>query len=216
MLTGDMYLKRNQMSSRVDCKDAMIKDSAHMEYWFVAMGRSPLGSGYAFSASGFLFYPDDTPPQVVKLTTTSTDKLSSDPAVAGGMKYSGTVMVTFSNDLYFKKDNNTYLQVVDKSVADLIGPGNDEKYISSDLVIVGENISIKHQATESGYPKCMALLIRYRNVVPNHQIAFKSNLADSHGNTGSVALTLTMKLVKNELGLWEPKYEVTSPGWENP
>lgn len=216
VLTGDMYLKRNQMSSRVDCKDAMIKDSAHMEYWFVAMGRSPLGSGYAFSASGFLFYPDDTPPQVVKLTTTSTDKLSSDPAVAGGMKYSGTVMVTFSNDLYFKKDNNTYLQVVDKSVADLIGPGNDEKYISSDLVIVGENISIKHQATESGYPKCMALLIRYRNVVPNHQIAFKSNLADSHGNTGSVALTLTMKLVKNELGLWEPKYEVTSPGWENP
>ncbi len=211
MLTGEMRLNgRNSFTSTVNCEKAMIKDSPTMEYWFVAMGRSPLGSGYAFSASGFLFYPDDTPPQVIALTTTTDTWLSDNPADAGRKPYNCTITITFASDLYYKESTDTYLQVVDKSVLDLgVQPG----YISSALLVTGDGVSVKHQVTGTENPKCRTLIIEYKNARQNAQVTFDPRIANSHGVTGNETLSIVMKLEKNEQGLWAPKFELKSSGW---
>ena len=217
MLTGDTKLDRNnKLSSTVNCKDAMNKDNANMEYWFVAMGQSPLGSGYAFSAARYLFYPDNTPPQVITLTTSVKKgvQLEADPIIAANKGYSGTVTVTFSNALYYKKDSSTYLQVVDKPPVEIVG---SPEYVSSAVLIRGENLGIKHQDKGApDNPTCRALFIEFTNIRQDNQIVFNENISNSRGITGNYPLTLTMKLVKNEQGLWAPQFEVSSPGWGNP
>ena len=111
MATGnDINLKStNQWSATRDYTKDMKKESPRTQYWLVAMGKSPLGSSYAFSAGRYLFYPNTTPPQVSGLTTDVTkniDKLSADPIEAQKLSYTGTLTLTFTSPLYIKSGEN--------------------------------------------------------------------------------------------------------------
>ena len=211
MLTGNMQLNgRNNLTSTVNCKDAMSKDNANMEYWFVAMGRSPLGSGYAFSAARYLFYPNNTPPQVITLSTENQSYLEKDYSKAVNKAYSGNVTITFSNDLYYKQDSVTYLQVVDKP----IGEVKDQGYISSAMLLKGTNVTIDHKDQGvNGNPTCRTLVIEFTGVKQGNQISFSQNISNSRGVTGNVPLTITMKLKEDEQGFWAPQFELSSKGW---
>ena len=211
MLTGDMQLnKRNNLASTVNCENAMSKDNANMEYWFVAMGKSPLGSGYAFSAARYLFYPNNTPPQVITLSTESQTYLENDYNKAVNKAYSGKVTITFSNDLYYKENSTTYLQVVDKPIGEVKDPG----YISSVMLLKGTNVTIDHKDKDAaGNPTCRTLVIEFTGVKQGNQISFSQNISNSRGVTGNVPLTLTMKLKQDEQGYWHPQFELSSKGW---
>ena len=213
MMTGDLLLNgRNQFSSTVNCKDSMNPASSNSRYWFVAMGKSPLGSGYAFSAARYLFYPDDTPPQVIGLSTMSTTDLTDNPVEAGKKSYWGTVTITFNNDLYYHVPNtDKYLQVVDKP---LVGVMEDGYTSSAVLLESDKNISIKHKYTGAdGNPTCNTLIIQFSGIREGSQFSLSQHIATSRGITAKVPLTLEMKLVKNDMGLYKPQFVIKSSGW---
>ena len=211
--TGDMQLNRgNQLSDSVNCKDAMKPNSSNLRYWFVAMGQSPLGSGYSFSAARYLIYPDDTPPQVVGLSTVSSTEPTDDPIAAGKKSYWGTVTITFNNDLYYQSPGtDKYLQVVDGPLGFVIKDG----YVSSAKLLESDgNISIKHKhKDDGGYSTCNTLIIQFNNVKDGASFSLSQHISTSRGITAEEPLNLVMKLVKNEMGLYKPQFVMTSSSW---
>lgn len=211
--TGDMQLNRgNQLSDSVNCKDAMKPNSSNLRYWFVAMGQSPLGSGYSFSAARYLIYPDDTPPQVVGLSTVSSTELTDNPIDAGKKSYWGTVTITFNNDLYYQSPGtDKYLQVVDGPLGFVIKDG----YVSSAKLLESDgNISIKHKhKDDGGYSTCNTLIIQFSNVKDGASFSLSQHISTSRGITAEEPLNLVMKLVKNEMGLYKPQFVMTSSSW---
>lgn len=217
MGSGDMNLTQsNRLTSTVDCKKFMDPKNPNMNYWFVAMGKSKLGSAYAFSASSYLYYPELTPPQLITVSTENSSNLTDDYSKAVNQVYSGTVTITFSTDLYYK-DGSKYKQVVDMSIEDL-GTDTDDKYVSSAVLITSSKVSVDHQVEKdnTSYPRCRTLILEFTAVRSGNQISFTQNLSDSRGTTGINPLTLTMKLEKDSQGFWAPKFNVTSEGWGNP
>ncbi|MCI8400217.1 MAG: S-layer homology domain-containing protein [Oscillibacter sp.] len=215
MLVGNMAHKGNNDAQSVDCQNSMIKNNDTMTYWFVAMGKSPQGSGYAFAAAPDLYYPNTTPPQVLSIATTIDDaitgNLQDNPTDASRMTYTGTVTITFSTDLYYLSSSggSQYLQVVDKSIADLGTDAQSRGYISSAALITSPNVSVEHRQGGSNTSPCSTLTLRYTaSGGGGAAITFDRRLANSRGITGNQALTLTMTLVPNNNGMYVPRFSL--------
>jgi hypothetical protein len=229
--TGDLSLTTGSLNQSVNCLGYMNKDNSNINYWFVAMGKTFLGSSYAFSASGYLYYPDTASPQVITLSTSVTDTSDLSQVVTEAYKtsYSGTVSVVFSKDLYYRTNSTVYKQVVDRDKTTLMGeqvgtlPATNTYVSSEDLITTtynestGKGIKIQHKnTTANDYSACYALIIEFNEVTPNTTIAFSQNLSSERGFTGTVPLVLTMDLVVNKDGFYVPQFKVASSGWGDP
>ena len=162
------------------------------QYWIVAVGQSPLGSGYAFSANFPLYVTDTQPPRVSNIATAITATLGPPTRPA----YSGTVSISFDKDLYYLQDAKTCLQVVDKPFKAFVSPQTN--FISSAALVQcnpRKSITLEHHAEgTAGNPLCRALYFNFTRIVPGSTITFDLKLADAHGNVGISMGTLTITL----------------------
>lgn len=224
MATGnDINLKStNQWSATRDYTKDMKKESPRTQYWLVAMGKSPLGSSYAFSAGRYLFYPNTTPPQVSGLTTDVTkniDTLSADPIEAQKLSYTGTLTLTFTSPLYIKSGENI-LPILDAPQS-LINknPNLKGKYMSSEALITNLPFGVKfvhRYNTEdalnnfTNIPDCSTVVLAYENRFFNTPIAFSDKICTESGFLGDPPLSLVMDLELNKFGLYYPKFLISS------
>ncbi len=210
---GSVSLPANNKTVTVDCLDSMPEGS--QQYWFIAMGKSSLGSSYAFAAVKPLQRPNSQHPKVMSI---STDAPPTDDPKPDLKLYSGTVTVIFDSDLYFLEDGK-YLQVLDKPVGSIINDA-EKYYLSYNLLSkTGSNVSIVPQYEGRGpsdNPTCYTLTMKFTNMVPGSKISFKSDLATERGMTGNKALVLELKLVKNEFGNYKPEFviEKSAAEWD--
>ena len=179
----------NNTSKPIDFSKSMQLGN---QYWIVAVGQSPLGSGYAFSANYPLYVTDTQPPRVSNIATAITATLGTPTRPA----YSGTVSISFDKDLYYLQDAKTCLQVVDKPFKDFAGPQTN--FISSAALVQcnpRNSITLEHHAEgTAGNPLCRALYFNFTRIVPGSTITFDLKLADANGNVGKSMGTLTITL----------------------
>lgn len=195
--SGNLTLKAGSLTSKpIDFSEYMIVGN---QYWIVAVGQSPLGSGYAFSSRFPLFVADTQPPRVNALNVSIEKVVDETTSIP---KYEGTLTVVFDKDLYYLDDKGgkqTLKQVVDKSIIDL---GLDNKFISSAALLnLNPKIILVHQqgaATDA--PLCRSLFFKFSSVVLGDTISFTQNLADKNGNpgVGMGVLSISLRPVKGE------------------
>lgn len=192
----------------VPCQNNMVGTA---KYWFIVVGSSTLGSGDAFRANRSLFVPDSQPPQVISVAVYPGEtELKEEYKDAVNQAYSGTVTVTFSEELWYKSGDSSWKTLVDKGVPVANG------YASTDVIWSAgvPGITLEHKVKGDDYQPCYTLQFNFTNVrLINSTITFDRNLCDSQGNTGSSPLTLTMALVE-ENGLWTPTFKVSPAEWD--
>ena len=216
MASGTMNLdtRNNWTQTSTNCKNGMNPNNPNMTYWFVAIGKSPLGSGYAFSAGGFLYYPDNTPPQVISIATSTMTTLEKD-SLKAEKAYSGEVTITFSTQLYYKDETDgspKYYQVVDKP---LTAPGANSDFKSSTLLLTGTNPSVvPGLKPDDPNAPCESLRIKYTGSRFGTTINFSSSLSNSRGITGTEALSIVMRKFKDKDGLFHPQFDIANAGSE--
>lgn len=228
-ISGDLESAENVSTSivkvgnlelrKVDCKGPVtgkdVVQPGDQKYWVVAMGRSPLGSSYAFAAGGFFFYDNQKPPLVTGLVT------SVEGGPQGGVfdnigdamkaRYTGEVTVTFSDALYYQQaDGNTPLQVVDRpgTTADA---GNGK--ISSAMVVGAKTtgISLVHgKQGDTTDPEVTTLTFKLTNVGYNAQVSFEKKLCNKNNQNGSVPLTikLVVKEIPGQTGYFKAEFDL--------
>ena len=211
---GNTSLTPGNWTKNVDCIKSMDPKNQNIEYWFVAMGESPLGSGHAFSAVHPLKYPSNTPPQVIALSTEiDTDKspVTNKYAEALNKKYTGTVQINFSSYLYYlHPDTKKILQVVDKPITAVLPAG----YVSSQALITSKNVTstfIDKDRTDN--PLRDSLILSFTNLTSNGTITF-TGLAKKDGVAAGGALTLRMVLEKDTEGYYIPRFYITDVVWD--
>ena len=208
---GTTSLPANQMVN-INCQNDMVE--GNQEYWFIAMGKSALGSSAAFAAECYLFYPVKNPPKVTEVGTTVESNVTDVYGDAVRWGYSGTVRIVFDSYLYQNKDNK-FLQVVDKPLtATTI---DSKKHVCSGALLesttkVAIVPSVKAESTDNPY--CQSLLLQFTSVKVGETIVFSQSLANNRGYTSNDPLTLKMTLVKNEYGFFMPEFVITSTKWD--
>ena len=69
-------------------------------------------------------------------------------------------------------------------------------------------------ASEENNPCCNALVLDFADVRVGETFTFDQNIASSHGATGSVPLSLKLKLTESEAGFFIPEFYITSSDWD--
>lgn len=205
--SGNLTLKAGSLTSKpIDFSEFM---GVGNQYWIVAVGQSPLGSGYAFSSRFPLFVADTQPPRVNALNVSIEKVVDETTSIP---KYEGTLTVVFDKDLYYLDDKDgkqNLKQVVDKSIAKLDLTSND--FISSAALLnVNPKIKLNHQQNKAtDNPLCRSLFFKFSGVVPGDTITFTQNLADKNGNpgVGMGVLSISFRSVKGET---RPKFQIDS------
>lgn len=217
LAAGNMDLNYgNHCQVSEDCKKHM--SGGREEYWFLAMGQSPLGSGYAFAAAGFLFYPQNEHPMVTSISTeisqtflgngkptpTGMD-LSDKPELAKNMFYSGTITITFSDNLYFNDENTGIIkQVVDGTVTDR------DKYVAAASLMKADKVQIKPNVSQNtDYVDTLILTFDKVSGSGGATFNFNSRICSKRGIVAKVPLSITTELVKDKDGFYAPKFVIT-------
>lgn len=212
--SGDLTLKAGSLTSKpIDFSKYMLPGG---RYWVVAVGKSPLGSGYAFSANAPLYAVDNQPPRVraisTTITTTSVYK-TWDEAV--NAKYSGTLKIDFDENLYFlTEDSDKLLQVVDKPLADVDKFGS---YTTSATIIgaLDPRALTQRYLGSSGTAPCSSLTFDFTDIKRGTSITFNSGIADKSSNSGKGMGTLIISLhIVEENGFYTAKFLIANGATE--
>ena len=212
--SGDLTLKAGSLTSKpIDFSKYMLPGG---RYWVVAVGKSPLGSGYAFSANAPLYAVDNQPPRVraisTTITTTSVYKTWDEAANA---KYSGTLKIDFDENLYFlTEDSDKLLQVVDKPLADVDKFGS---YTSSATIIgaLDPRALTQRYLGSSGTAPCSSLTFDFTDIKRETSITFNSGIADKSSNSGKGMGTLIISLhIVEDNGFYTAKFLIANGATE--
>ena len=208
--SGDLTLKAGSLTSKpIDFSKYMLPGG---RYWVVAVGKSPLGSGYAFSANAPLYAVDNQPPRVraisTTITTTSVYKTWDEAANA---KYSGTLKIDFDENLYFlTEDSDKLLQVVDKPLADVDKFGS---YTSSTTIIgaLDPRALTQRYLGSSDTAPCSSLTFDFTDIKRGTSITFNSGIADKSSNSGKGMGTLIISLhIVEDNGFYTAKFLIAN------
>ena len=208
--SGDLTLKAGSLTSKpIDFSKYMLPGG---RYWVVAVGKSPLGSGYAFSANAPLYAVDNQPPRVraisTTITTTSVYKTWDEAANA---KYSGTLKIDFDENLYFlTEDSDKLLQVVDKSIMDVDKSGS---YTSSATILgaLDPRALTQRYLGSSGTAPCSSLTFDFTDIKRDTSITFNSGIADKSSNSGKGMGTLIISLhIVEDNGFYTAKFLIAN------
>lgn len=206
---GDLELRKADCKGPVSGKDAV--KPGDQKYWVVAMGRSPLGSSYAFAANGFFFYDNQKPPLVTGIITSVEGGTGVFESVGDAMKasYTGNVTITFSDALYFQDPNGSRpKQVVDRTMT---GTDAMKGLVSSDLLIDAKEPGIKlEHSAQPNDPEVTALTFSFKDVGYNAGITFNKYLSNKNNQNGSVPLTikLVVKEIPDQKGFYKAEFEL--------
>ena len=213
--SGDLTLKAGSLTSKpIDFSNYMLPGG---RYWVVAVGKSPLGSGYAFSANAPLYAADNQPPRVRAISTT----IDSDTSVyktweaAANAKYSGTLKIDFDENLYFLDQNSDkLLQVVDKQLGSVDISGS---YTSSATIIRPlDPMALKQNYLgSSNTAPCSSLSFGFKNIRRDTSITFDAGIADQAGNSGIRMGTLIISLhIVKDNGFYTAKFLIANGATE--
>lgn len=173
-------------------------------YWIVAVGKSPLGSGYAFRSNSYLSAVDGQHPMVTSLTTeTPGDQVFESELEAWRNLYKGTVYITFDEDLYLKESVNKWSPVTNQFPA----PAG---YVSSKTLLESNNATV--EASTSGSTRCNSLTLSFTGIGPGNSIRLTSDISDSAGNSGAADGTLVLNLEVVKVGNYWTAQFVIAPG----
>lgn len=206
---GNLELRKKDCKGEVTGHD--VVKPGDQKYWVVAMGRSPLGSGYAFGAGGFFFYDNQKPPLVTGVVTAVTGGTGVFDNLGDAMtaSYTGDVTITFSDALYFRDPNGSRpKQVVDRPMK---ASDATSGLISSDLVVNNllRGIQLTHPKQESD-EEVTALTFHFDQVGYNSAIVFHKNLSNKSNQNGSVPLTikLVVKEIPDQKGFYKAEFDL--------
>ena len=213
--SGDLTLKAGSLTSKpIDFSKYMLPGG---RYWVVAVGKSPLGSGYAFSANAPLYAVDDQPPRVRAISTTITGGTSVYKTwdEAANAEYSGTLKIDFDENLYFlTEDSDKLLQVVDLPIKRVNITGN---YTSSATIIGAldpRTLKQKYLGS-SGTAPCSSLTFDFTKIKRDTSITFNSGIADKSSNSGKGMGTLIIRLhIVEENGFYTAKFLIANGATE--
>lgn len=213
--SGDLTLKAGSLTSKpIDFSKYMLPGG---RYWVVAVGKSPLGSGYAFSANAPLYAVDDQPPRVRAISTTITGDTSVYKTwnEAANASYSGTLKIDFDENLYFlTEESDQLLQVVDLPIKKVNKTGN---YTSSTTIIAAlDQRALKQQHLgSSGTALCSSLTFDFTDIKRDTSITFNSGIADKSSNSGIGMGTLIVRLhIVEENGFYTAKFLIANGATE--
>ena len=186
-------------SKTVDCSGGMVGTTW---YTFLAVGRSATGSGDAFRAIRPVYNKDQSPPMVTACLYEI--ELNDD-----GKTYSGTVSLTFNEDLYWvEKDANTQNQTVTPiSASSRLTPTSGYypaglAFSSSSPTFIVMNGTVVNQPTSF-------IRFQFSNAKQGSYIQAPTNLGDKAGSVHSVPLTVSFDLSNPA----SPKF-IIHPEWD--
>lgn len=182
----------------IDCSSAMVGTTW---YTFLAVGRSTANSGDAFCAIRPVFNKDDQPPMV-------TACLYEVEEEAPGT-YSGTVSLTFNEDLYWvKKDPQTANQtVMPISPSSLLKPSVN--YYPAGLAFSDSSATFKvMDGTGDTYRPTSFIRFSFNAAKQGSYIQAAANLGDKAGNVHTVPLTVSF-----DLSSGTPRF-IVHPQWD--
>ena len=179
-------------------------------YWLVAVGKSPLGSGYAFRSNSYLSAVDGQHPMVTSLSTETPGQVFESELDAWRHSYRGTVYITFDEDLYLKESVNKWSPVTNKIP---VPPG----YVSSDTLLSSSNADVV--ISTSGRDQCNSLTLSFeqKGIAPGNTIQLTDAISDSAGNSGAADGTLVLSLEVVKVGnYWTAQFVIApgSSGWD--
>ncbi len=202
----------NRWSSTINCNQELSGKSG--QYWFVAVGRSPLGSANAFTAARYLTNPDVAHPMVSAINFEyNRGESPSKPtmAEAANQSYSGILTITFDGPLYFA-DNGTLKQVVDTESNTIGTTGN---YIKSSLICtLPSGIELMPAIKDNTPTKCESLSFKITDKYRGAAINFSQYLANSFGQFGDRGLSLSLDIVRESTGLYGAAFVIDTDGWD--
>mgnify|MGYP000009156920 FL=1 len=179
-------------------------------YWIVAVGKSPLGSGYAFRSNSYLSAVDGQHPMVTSLTTeTPGNQVFESELDAWRHSYRGTVYITFDEDLYLKESVDKWSPVTNKPLP--VPPG----YVTSKTLLESNNAEVKEST--SGRDQCNSLTLSFTRIGPGNSIRLTDAISDSAGNSGAADGTLVLNLEVVKVGnYWTAQFVIApgSSGWD--
>lgn len=181
--------------------------SVGTSYWIVAVGKSPLGSGYAYRSNAYLSTVDTQHPMVVSLNTEVPSQVYASELEARQATYRGTVYITFDEDLYYMQGTEKWSPVTNQFPA-------PDGYVHSSSLLESHNASVA--ASTSGSNHCNSLTLTFKNIGPNNSIRLTSSIADSSGNNGMADGTLVLNLEIVKVGnYWTAQFVIApgSSGW---
>lgn len=199
-------------SSTISCATELRGKSG--KYWFVAVGRSPMGSTYAFTAAQYLSDPNIQHPMVTSLNfefDRSQSPVRPSMGEAMNQPYSGWVTVGFDNPLFFV-DNGVKKQVVDTS-SDSIGlTGN---YVSSSVTCtLPGNIELRPMYSDNTFRPCQSLRFYVSNAYQGAAITFDQFLANENGDYGTDGLVLKLDIQALAPGQYGAVFTIDTAGWD--
>lgn len=216
-VSDDIFLKNSTSISAngtatVNCAaDAQLVVGS--EYLFLAVAKSPLGSGDAFRGIHSVTIKDAEPPKVAGATfaVTKADVVNNTPM------FWGNISVTFTKPLYEKHTKNSIpvqLPVYPRAME----PGSvpvSAGYVclGSLLILPGSTVTFNEQAGSTS--PALTITFKAAKMTPNSVITLSSvDLCDQYGTTQPRPLTLTLRTRNDEAGNPQPYIDVTPKAWD--
>ena len=182
----------------IDCSSGMVGTTW---YTFLAVGRSTANSGDAFRAIRPVFNKDDQPPMVTACLYEVEEKTPG--------TYSGTVSLTFNEDLYWvKKDPQTANQtVMPISPSSSLNPSVN--YYPAGLAFSDSSTTFTvMNGTGDTYRPTSFIRFSFTAAKQGSYIQAAANLGDKAGNVHTVPLTVSF-----DLSSGTPRF-IVHPQWD--
>ena len=184
----------------VDCSKKWTL-SGGAEYAFLAVGRSPLGSGDAFRAIYPVTLVDKTPPMVQTIVHT----LQFDPG-SNNRTVSGEITIQFTEPIYRLNRETTppTLQKID--AGPLLGANNRKPdFVSIQSLVSSRNPSTTGRIDFVSYPNqinipAQVLQIKLDHAPTGASITCFNQICDAASNVNQTSLNVTMKIVTTAVG----------------
>ena len=165
----------DMMSSPVGLKDLKPKNA----YTMVALARNQLGGKYVLYRLDRIIPRDGNPPVIESV-------IGGKPSGGKDSKYSGRITVTFSEPLYFKKDDEP--ETAHPMLRVNFKPGSLPDY---SVELTGEPGSMEFTTTGGDGPYT-SIMYTYKNLKPGEGLIFTKTITDKEGNpAGTFSLLLT-------------------------
>lgn len=184
VMTGGINTAALQ-SQVVDCTNRMDEGN---QYLFLAVAKSPLGSGYSFRANYPVMRTDALSPYVVDATCSWEFQNSSTGQIIG--LRGATVYIVFNENVYFNDNNSsvTVPKAIDRGP--VTGVARPSNFISAaSLAKATSNVSISQEAGQEGrLTNMIALdLVQARN---GGAITLPAGITDAASNRSRGSLTI--------------------------
>ena len=175
--------------------------SGGAEYAFLAVGRSPLGSGDAFRAIYPVTLVDSTPPMVQTISHT----LQFDPG-SNNRTVSGEITIQFTEPIYRlnRETNPPTLQKID--AGPLLGANNRQPdFVSIQSLVSSRNPSTAGRIDFVSYPNQINIPAQVLQIKLDHApsgafITCYNQICDAASNVNQTSLNVTMKIVTTAVG----------------